>query len=196
MPDNAPSELVRYVYLKHIDHYGEPDACWRYGDGTVVPGKEHLPARMDIMVWRSNEEVDINTFSTIGMCDRPMEGCNHRVEIHFAVRGRVTEEQERKICHFLANLATYPFHYKNHIDWWHTMRDPSTIPLYSEGMGLLFHPRFVENGWDLITYGTQQIRLLHAIPITQEERALVREKGMDALLDEWERTELDMFMVR
>ena len=196
MPDHAPSDLVRYVYLQHIDRFGEPEACWRYGDGTVKEGEEHFPSRIDVMIWRAGEEVNITTFSTIGMADKPMVDCDFRAELHFAVRGALTEEQERKVASFLANLATYPFYYKNHLDWWHTMRNPGTIPYYSAGMGLLFHPRFVEDGWDSIDYNGQEVRLLNAIPITQSERQLIREKGVNALLDEWSATGMDIFTVR
>jgi len=81
-----PSDLVRAVYFEHVNHFGEPDHSIRFGDGTVRDGEEHFPPLMDVMIWRADESVDITTFSTIGMSERPMDGCDFRAYIYTAPR--------------------------------------------------------------------------------------------------------------
>ena len=193
----APSELVRAVYFEHVDHFGEPDRSIRFGDGTIRDGEEHFPPVIDVMIWRPDDDVDIGTFATIGMSERPMSGADHRVELHFAIRRKsFTEEEENRIARFLANMATYPFHYKTHLNWWHSLRDPGSIPLFSEGMSVLFHPRFVEDGWDTIIHNDQTVKILNVVPVTAEERSLKTESGMDVLLDHWAEISIDLFEPR
>lgn len=193
----APSDLVRAVYFDHVDHFGEPDHSIRFGDGSIREGQEHFPPLIDVMIWRPDESIDITTFSTIGMAERPMTDADYRAELHFAVRREsITEDEEHQIALFLANLATYPFHYGTRLDWWHSLRDPGSIPLFSEGMSVLFHPRFIEDGWDTVTHGEQEVRLLNVIPITPEERQLKQDSGIDALFDRWADENLDLFTPR
>ena len=92
--DIEPSGLVRSVYFEHVDHFGEPDHSIRFGDGRQKSGEEHFPSFIDVMIWSPDSSVDIGTFSTIGMSDRPMIGVDHRAELHFAVRGAVAEKVE------------------------------------------------------------------------------------------------------
>ena len=142
-----PSDLVRAVYFEHIDYFGEPNHSIRFGDGTIREGEEHFPPLLDVMIWRADDSLDITTFSTIGMSERPMDGVEFRAELHFAVRqSSLTEADEHEIALFLANLATYPFQNRTNLDWWHSLRDPGRIPLFSDGMTILFHPRFVKEG--------------------------------------------------
>jgi hypothetical protein len=146
------------------------------------------------MIWRPNDSIDIGTFSTIGMAARPMVDADYRAELHFSVRRKsFTEAEEHQIALFLANLATYPFHYGTRLNWWHSLRDPGSIPLYSVGMSVLFHPRFVKDGWDTITHDQQKVRLLNVVPITQEERQLRSDSGLDALCDRWADLNIDLF---
>lgn len=193
----APSDLVRKVYFEHVDHFGEPDNSIRFGDGTIREGEEHFPPVIDVMIWRPDDSVDVATFSTIGMSERPMPGADFRAELHFAVRRKsFTAEEEHQIALFLANLATYPFHYKTCLDWWHSLRDPGSIPLFSDGMSVLLHPSFVEDGWDTITHDEQEVRLLNVVPITSEERQLKNNSGIDALFDRWADIDIDLFAPR
>jgi len=194
--EEVPSALVRAVYFAHLEHFDEPDHSIRFGDGTVREGKEHFPPVIDVMLWRANDSCDITTFATIGMSERPLTGAKHRAEIHFSIRATLSETDEHKVALFLANLATYPFHYGTHLDWWHSVRDPGTIPLFSEGMSVLFHPRFVDDGWDTIVHEGQTVKLLNAIPITQEERQLKNDSGLNALFEVWEKLNLDLFAIR
>jgi hypothetical protein len=180
-----------------LDHFGEPDRSIRFGDGTIRDGEEHFPPVIDIMIWRPDDVVDIGTFSTIGMSERPMSGVDYRVELHFAIRWKsFTAEDENQIARFLANLATYPFHYKTHLNWWHSLSDPGSIPLFSKGMSVLFHPRFVEDGWDTITHKGQSVKILSVVPITAEERILKSESGIDGLCDHWAELNMDLLKPR
>lgn len=195
--NTSPSDLVRAVYIDHVDHFGEPDHSIRFGDGTARKGEEHFPPRIDVMIWRPDDSVDIGTFATIGMAERPMDDADYRTEMHFAVRRKsFTEQEEYQIALFLANLATYPFHYRTHLDWWHSLRDVGKIPLFSDGMSVLLHPRFIEDGWDTLIYKEQEVRLLNVIPITPEERQLKNDSGIDALFESWADRNIDLFAPR
>ena len=151
---------------------------------------------MLIMIWRADEEVGITTFASVGMSSSSMDGCDHRAEIHFAVRAKLTEERERHAALWVANVAAYPFHHNTHLDWWHILRSPGAIPCFSPGMALIFHPRFVTDGWDTVPFGDTPIHILNAIPITQEERELVRLEGRSALLSKWAEQDMDLFSSR
>jgi len=63
-------------------------------------------------------------------------------------------------------------------------------------MSVLFHPRFVEDGWDTVAYNEQEVRLLNVVPITPEERQLKNDSGIDALFDHWADTNIDFFAPR
>ena len=149
------------------------------------------------MIWRPDDSVSIGIFSTIGMSERAMDGVDYRAELHFGIRrGSFTEEEELSIAVFLANLAVYPFYHRTHLNWWHSLRDPGRIPLFSEGMSVLFHPRLARDGWDTVTHGGQEVRLLNVVPITPLERKLKNDSGIDALLDHLVATGIDPFVPR
>ena len=193
----APSDLVRTVYFEHVDHFGDPNHSIRFEDDTKCEVGAQFPPIIDVMIWRPDDSIDIATFSTIGMSERPMGDANFRAELHFAIRREsLTEEEEYQIAIFLANLATYPFYYKTHLDWWHSLRDPGRIPFFSEGMAVLFHPRFVVDGWDTVTCDKQEVRLLNVVPITQEELQLKKDSGLDPLFDRWTEMNIDLFTPR
>ncbi|MBO0756797.1 MAG: suppressor of fused domain protein [Bradyrhizobiaceae bacterium] len=101
------------------------------------------PARIDIFVWRASTKTDMTHFSTIGMAASPMSGADHRAELHFSIRSRVDSATIGMTSKFLANLAIHPFLNATFFDWWHKIRDPGSIPLFTSGMAVLFHPRFV-----------------------------------------------------
>ena len=191
-----PSGLLKAVYFEHLDNFGEPDHSIRFGDGTIRENEEHFPPIIDVMIWRPDGSADITTFSTIGMSEMPMTEVPYRCELHFSVRSEKPLENESTIARFLANLATYPFHYETHFNWWHTLRDPGRIPLFSEGMAVLFHPRFVGDGWDTIIHHDQTVKLLNVVPITQEERRLNDDSGIQALMDHWGDQMIDLFEPR
>lgn len=194
--DGRAGRITQKVYQAYLDHFGEPDRSRRFGDGSCQPGEEHFPSWIDVFIWRGDEEIDITTFATIGVSEKPMEECSHRAEMHFAIRREFTEAEENQVCVFLANLAVYPFHHRTHFNWWHTLGTPGNIPLFSDEMAVLLHPAFVEEGWDYVNVDNLTVKILNVVPITQEERAMVRQQGAQSLLNLWEEQEIDIFAPR
>ena len=190
------SELISEVYREHMDHYGEPDNSIRFGGEPAVKGQEHIPSLMDIFIWLPDETIDITTFSTIGMSDKPMIGADHRAELHFAIRKNLQENEMSEISTFLANLAVYPFLNDTFFDWYHIVPNPKKIPGYKTADKILFLPAFVENGWDTITAGKQNVKILNAVPITDIEKAIVKDKGIEALFSYFETKHIDIFSGR
>lgn len=159
-----------HVYQEHIDHFGEPDDGIVFDHRTAAkPTPEYMPSRLEIVVWHPTRDLDITTFSTIGMSEKPMAGADYRTELHFAIRSKLTHDEMHQCARWLANVATYPFHYATNIDWWHKLRDPGAIPLFPGAHSLLFYPRFVDEGWDLIHYDNDtHVKLLNVIPISAD----------------------------
>ncbi len=69
------SPIIREVYREHIEHFGEPDRSIVYEDQNAPSDR---PNRIDICVWNASADVDITTFSTIGMVGTPMHGAKLR----------------------------------------------------------------------------------------------------------------------
>ncbi|HEX4984819.1 MAG TPA: suppressor of fused domain protein [Burkholderiales bacterium] len=151
------------------------------------------PDRMDVFVWKASADAPITTFSTIGMATRPMVGARHRAELHFSVRGRIDKGAVGKGSKFLANLAMHPFINRTNFDWWHKVREPGAIPLYSKATSVLFHPRFVDTGWDSMQFDEISIRILNVVPITPDEYAI---QEVSNLQDHWMDINVDLFEPR
>ena len=161
--------FLRDVYREHINRFGEPTDSIVFDDETPRAG---YPERIDILIWDADDDCDITTFATIGLSSLPMPKAPYRAELHFAVRRHLDAREKQQFAGFLANLAMYPFQTEEPLDWWHTLRDPGSIPLHHTASCILLHPRFVEDGWDTSMIGDQEVRILNAIPITQQEREL------------------------
>ena len=173
-----------------MEHFGEPTNSIRFDDGKKQAG---WPDLIDVFIWDPEPDLDITTFSTIGMSAEPLPGVSHRAELHFAVRQQINPEVQKNIAHFLANVAMYPFHYSTAIDWWHRLRDPGNVPLFSTAQSLLFHPRFAKEGWDRIDYDGVAVKLLNAIPITAVEYEI---KPVGLIAEEWAKNGTDIFSPR
>ncbi|MDB5386826.1 MAG: hypothetical protein JWM11_2472 [Planctomycetaceae bacterium] len=183
MAENStgPSQLVRHVYRENIKYFGEPDDSFVFdNESGSSPVPNGVPGRIDVFVWHAAADLGMTTFSTIGMCDKSMTGADHRAELHFAVRERLAPDEVQKCARFLANLAVYPFLCETNLDWWHKIEDPGKIPLFSNAKCLLFYPRFVESGWDLIEVEDATVKLLNVIPISADAYKL---KSRDELMD-------------
>lgn len=165
----SASNILQEVYQAHIDHFGEPDDSWTFDDGKE---SAIYPNRIDVFIWSATAECDITTFSTIGMSDRKMSGAAHRAELHLGLRLKTEKEDDALIARFLANLAMYPFQIGSFIDWWHTVSKPGKIPFHTSADCVLFHPRFVSEGWDSIATSSGEVRILNVIPITKKEKDL------------------------
>jgi hypothetical protein len=191
-----PSQIVKSVYKEHINRFGEPNNSVRFGDGEPVKGEEHLPSFVDVFIWKSDEEVDINTFSTIGMSDKDMNGADFRSELHFSVRGHLTDAEITKINTFLANISVYPFIQDTHFDWFQLLSNPGQIPCFDKATSILFHPAFIENGWDTIENEEKLVKILNVVPITEDERQIMKDKGFSALAEHFEKNNIDLFQRR
>src|SRR5215813_9942619 len=98
----ATSPLIRQVYREHLERFGEPDDAITYDNDEQSYGQ---PTRISVVVWHRSVEVDVTTFSTIGMAALPMPGAGHRAELHFTIRRDVDPPSIDAISKFLANLA-------------------------------------------------------------------------------------------
>lgn len=164
---NAP-EITKEIYQSYVNHFGEPDDSMFFSDEKLP---DNFPDFIDIMIWRPDKETDITTFSTIGMSTAPMKDGN-RVELSFAIRKNLTEEEKNKVCIFIANLVLYPFFTETHLSWWHKLLEPGNIPVFKTAKALLFHPAFIENGFDTVETSEGTVKILNIVPLKQEEAEL------------------------
>lgn len=185
------SPIVQTVYNEHIEHYGEPDESITFDDPKDAKYARIGPERIDVFIWQANENCRMTAFSTIGMSDGQLPSAPHRAELHFTIRGPVSESDARAIARFLANLAMHPFHSGQPLDWWHTLREPGDIPLFKTAKCVIMHPRFVPKGWDNIKTDGFDIHILNVVPITLEELELRR---LSAIRDRL--AAIDMFTPR
>ena len=163
----GPSSIAPRVYAEHLDQFGEPDNCIVFDDKPMLSGEgAQIPSRIEVYAWHPTPDLDITTFATIGMSDKPMTGAKHRAELHFAVRKTLSEEEQHACSLFLANLATYPFQDNTSLDWWHTIQDPGNIPQFPNARSVLLYPRFVEDGWEEIHVDGLVVKILNVIPIS------------------------------
>jgi hypothetical protein len=186
----AASPLIRQVYREHLERFGEPDDAVTYDDDEQSYGQ---PTRISVVVWRRSAEVDVTTFSTIGMAAFPMPGAGHRAELHFTIRSDVDRAMVGAVSKFLANLAVHPFLNDTFFDWWHKLRYPGQIPLFREATAVLFHPRFVKAGWDMIKFNGVLVKILNVVPVTADEYGI---DHVTDLIEHWRRTDVDLFAPR
>ncbi len=190
-----PKPIVRQVYKEHISKFGEPSCSLRY-DNPPHYDDEVYPSFIDVMVWNADEEVDITTFVTIGMSEKKMKGADYRAELHFSIEGKLKQSSIDKITIFMANVALYPFMNSTHFDWWHTLPNVNKIPEFKSGCGLLLHPAFVEDGWDVICTEESHVKIMNLVPLTKYECDIAAEKGIDCLLDYLVENEVNYFKPR
>ena len=79
-------------------------------DGYVFENGPAPIARLDVFAYRPTADLDMTTFTTVGMSAQPMPaspgpGAGGRAELHFARRGAVGGDDEYAIARQLANLA-------------------------------------------------------------------------------------------
>jgi hypothetical protein len=191
IPEEPP--LVRAVRQATLDRFGPPDSTHSF-DGRAPSNPGPLP-RIDVLVWRPDGDADMTTFCSVGMSARRMSG-GSRAEVHFTIRAALSAREERAAACFVANAACYPFDHDRALGWWHLISQPGAIPGYPSCSALLLHPRFVPDGWDRVRRGRAEVKLLNLVPITAEERLVVKERGADALLDLWAERAVDVFRDR
>lgn len=190
---SGPSPLIRKIFSEHIANYGEPDQSYRF-DSRHTRSEILALDVLDVMIWRPTDDCEMTTFATIGMAERPMKDASHRVELHFAIRGKLSAKEESESARFLADIAVYPFFNDCNLNWWHTIRQ-AEIPQFARCCAILFHPAFVENGWQIIECDEMRVHLLNVVPITKEELELKR-KDLNELVDYLADSDIDLFCDR
>lgn len=189
------SEIIRHVYKDTLDHFGEPDGSIRFCDPPPPPNSG-WPERIDVFYWYDTDDLDITTFATIGMADKPMVGCQHRCELHFSLRKPAKAIDLNKVCDFCANIALYPFMNHTFFNWCQTLYNPGPIPYFPNCTALYFYPAFVEDGWDTIEFNETTIRIINLVPITSHEVKYKKQHNPFFLLDYFHDNNIDLFQDR
>jgi hypothetical protein len=188
--EKQPSDLMRHTFDEHLSHYGDPDMQFRF-----EAGESKLFNRLDVFVWQPTGQIPMTTFTTAGMADMPMKGVTHRCEIHWTLRGKLTEAEESACAQFLATLAEYPFIKNISLDHWHIIANV-VIPVFPNCSNILFHPTFVKDGWDTTEWNGKIIKILNLVPITNEENQIAVNSGVPAMLDHLFKSQIDLFSDR
>lgn len=188
------SPIVRHTYLETIDRFGEPDTVITFDDPP--PPDDSWPARIDVLIWHDDEDLDITTFATVGMCDRQMEHVEHRCEIHFSIRRPASEMDLNAVAWFCANIAVYPFARDTFFDWAQTINNPGPIPYFPNCTALLLHPAFVEDGWDKLEFEGTSIYIMNAVPVADRELEYRKANGPFSIFDYLAEHEIDIFQDR
>ncbi len=178
--DLKPSPLDSAVFEALVERFGEPGWRARFDAGGSASA---APPVLDLFVWAPDAAADVTHFATVGMCDRAIPQAPYRAEIHLSRRGAVTEEERDAIAAFLAGLAAYPFVSGRPVDWWHTLGGTGAVPGFGTCSAVLFHPAFVIGGFDRLVHDGVEVRILNAVPITDEERTTAERLGVPTLLE-------------
>lgn len=185
------SPIVRAMYEELIRHFGEPDGSVTFTEPP--PPDESWPDRIDVLHWADTEDLDINTFATVGMCDRPMAHVAHRCEIHFSIRARAEDLDIPRICAFCADLTAYPFRNETFFDWTQTLVNPGGIPHFPNCRSIMLHPAFVKDGWDTMIFEGLKVQIMNVVPLTVAEMAYRKEHGPFSIYDYIIEHEIDLF---
>lgn len=175
-----PYPLLRHVFDEHVRRFGDPDSVYHFGQATAHGVR--IFDRLDVYAWQPSNSVPVTTFATLGLSERTMDGCTHRAELHWTIRGGLTSDGEADAAAFLANLATYPLLRKTFLDFWHLIPRTGPIPCFPSCSAALFHPSFVESGWDRFEFAGTDIRLLNVVPLTPLECEEAQVRGVNVLM--------------
>lgn len=186
----VPTDRMKALYHHHVALYGEPtDLIWF--DPAKAAKKSHF-AQLHVCVWAADEDCEVTTLTTLGMSEKEMVGPGvTRVELHFAIRAELSDEETHSVARFLANLAEYPFDHNLHLDWWQRLADVGVIPGFPGKHRILIRPPFTDDACREVTYDEQTIRFLYLVPLTSEENRILAEEGISSYVDYLVRNELD-----
>lgn len=179
------------MYQELIRRFGEPSGSRTFNDAR---SSDHTwPQRIDVLHWADEEDLDINTFATVGMCDRPMMHAEHRCEIHLSIRGRFEDLDIPKTSAFCANLAAYPYANETFFDWTQVVLSPGEIPHFPNCCCVMLHPAFYEDGWDAMEFEGVKIQIMNLVPLTPNEMADRKKYGPFSIYDYFREHETDLF---
>lgn len=201
MPDPArPTPRMVRLYHRFVELVGagEPPDLWVYEPQLwQPPGRGgNAPTLKNVMVWPADDETEVCSFQTLGMSDRLMPGAPYAAELHMGIREYLRKEDRERVARFLANVAEYPFDHGRTLDWWHVLSQPGDIPRFPGCRHLLFHPRFVDAGFDTVDDEDGLVKVFYVVPITPHERHLLVDHGRDDFLDYLAEHEIDLFQDR
>lgn len=175
-----PTERMKSLYHHFIDKWGEPKHLIWFDPKQSKKGC--TLQKIHVGVWPSDEDCDVNSFVTFGMSEKEMggEGTGNRAELQFAVRGNISDEQIHETAKFLANVSEYPFEHNITLDWWHSLKNAGKIPFFDNTQKILFRPSFSETACSDINYGSELIKFLFIVPLTEIESHIITQHGPSA----------------
>ena len=182
------------MYRETIDHFGEPDHVITF-DEPQRPDRNPLE-RIDVLVWEDDEDLDVTTFATIGMCAHPLAGAAHRCELHFAARRPASEMDLNKVALFCAGLAACPFADATYYDWGHAIINPGRIPYFPNCCALILSPGFGKELWDETEFEGTAIRIMNLVPITRRELEYGHPHDRTPIFDYLADNEIDVLVDR
>jgi hypothetical protein len=182
------------VFDETVERFGDPTRSYRFE--TPERARGPVPDAVDVFAWTASPQVRLTNLATVGMCDRPMPETSHRAELHLARRGELDDAALEGTAALLANLAAYPFLTGRALDWWHTLARFGPFPGFPSCDAVLLHPSFTHGGWDRVEHEGVTIKILNVVPITADEMATARERGVGALMERVYRDEIDLLADR
>lgn len=179
----TPKMIALYHFLSR-EMGGEPEDLWVFNPEGLDDPPPFLRLT-NVAVWPADENCDVTTFHTLGMSERLMKGADYFAELHWAIRAELTKDERLRVAQRLADLAAYPFQHDLKLDWWEVIRQAGPIPHFDGCRHVLLHPRFSEEGCDVIQHPDGTIRVLYVVPITPQERHLTVDHGREHLVNHW-----------
>ena len=190
----SPSNLTKHIYLDALDHFGESDESFSFEDPP--PPGSNWPKRIDVFAWKPQIDLNMYSFSTIGMSDVPQGDKKLRTELHFAIRDNSLDINLKRVAVFMANLASYPFMNNLYLDWGHTILSPGIIPYFEKCSSVMFFPAFVKSVWDTTRFDDMEIHYLNIVPLTMNEISHKNKNGPNSLYDYFDENNIDIFQDR
>ncbi|WP_327392091.1 suppressor of fused domain protein [Streptomyces sp. NBC_01186] len=178
----APA-VLRDVFQALRKEWGEEDEGYTFENGPPPVD------RLDVMVHRAQEHTATTAFATIGMAAHPMPAPGgpavdgpasvptpeERAELRLFRRGPLPPADEGRLATRLANLAAYPWTRGHPLGWGELVGFDDELPafpgcrtLFLAGPWLTGQPATVETG-------VGPVRVLNAVPVSDEERQRARE---------------------
>lgn len=162
---------------------------------------------IDINVAPATSKDEVTLLTTMGMCARAMEaprGCDKYAELYIALPHNwpIKEKQLEKFgedaywpIRWLKILARLPYEHQTHLGHGHTIPngDPaSPLSPRCKFTGFLILDSPIEQLRE-IRVGKRKVAMFYLHPLYPEEMQLKLDEGLDALLDRFEQSGLEMF---
>jgi hypothetical protein len=161
--------VLRDVFQAHRAGLGEED------DGFLFENGPAPVSRLDVLVYRPADGLDLTTFATIGMAVEEMPpgpgpGNGGRAELQLSRRGRLHPQDEGAVAGQLANLAIHPFVTGTQLSWGHMLGLGRDFPTFPGCSSVLFAGPLSSAGRDYLDTSAGPVRILNVLPITEAER--------------------------